>query len=398
MMPIRRLGIAFAILLTVVLLVVAERVWLSADNEKARFLGQPCREANEEVISSTTLLAPPPQPGAETPDPLPAPPRALAAEPVISGPEAVLAKRYEPILNVAKVDRFWPVSVPTILNLELGERFTRFVSRRGESDHAQLSDLRRNGGAKQYLDYPAVLDHVEDEFCSLGHALHIPALDLARWRYEPDLLEPARSAQFYFLERRVGQRGIDLQYWFFYPLNYLPELTNDFTFLGDPISSIVANVDFHEGDFEHVTVRLRPKGVGLVPKTVEMARHKGEDRPIPWDSPDLQLLGDHPVVYAGFGGHASYEKCGPHVRHALGFILLVDWTLCGEGQNFVFGTETPLVDLRSVRWPCWPGHFGELPPHPVFELLVEGPRSPYFQQDDEGKRRQRLLRELCPPH
>jgi hypothetical protein len=397
-MPLRRLGIAFGVLLALVLFVVMERVWLSADNERERFLGQPCREADEEAISSTGLLAVSLLPGAKVPAPLPAPSRAAAGEPVISGPEAALAKRYEPILNVAKVDRFWPLSVPTVLDLELGQRFTALASRKGRSDHAQLSDLRPDGGPEQYLDYPAALDHVEDEFCSLGHALRIPAVDLARWRYEPDLLDPAASAQFYFFDRRVGRRGRDLQYWFFYPLNYLPQLTNDFTFLGDPISSIVASADFHEGDFEHVTVQLRPKGGELVPKTVEMARHKGEDRPIPWNSPDLQLVGDHPVVYAGFGGHASYEKCGPHVRRALGFIFLVDWTLCGEGQNFVFGVETPLVDLRGVSWPCWPGHFGELPPHPIFELLVAGPRSPYFQQGEKGRRLHRLLRELCPPH
>lgn len=393
MRPRSRLALALAVLLGALLLVVVDDLRLRVEGEGERFVGQPCREASEEGVSAPVLLQPAgPAPEAEPLATLPTPHRAHGGEAAIDGPDAPLARQYEPILNVAKADRFWPVSVPAVLDLELNERFTRFVSRKRVSDHASLADLRPSGGAGQYLDYPAQLDHVEDEFCSLSHALGIPARDLAQWQSNPDLLDPARSAQFYFFDRPVGQRGRDLQYWFFYPLNYLPELTDDFTFLGDPISSIVANVDFHEGDFEHVTVHLRTRGAALVPTGVTMARHKGEDKPIAWDSRKLQLVGDHPVVYAGFGGHASYEKCGPQVRHALGFIPLVDWTLCGQEQNFTFGAKTPLVDLRSVSWPCWPGHFGELPPHPVFELLVEGPRSPYFQDDLALRHR------LCASH
>jgi len=388
-----RLGIAFACFLAALLSVAVLEAWLRVHEADKHFLGQPCREAGEEELPTVKLLTlPAPAGEAEELVPLRAPERALGGEPVIDGPEAELAKRYQPILNVAKADRFWPLPMPTALDFELNRRFTRFVSLRRVSDHAQLVELRPNGNPGQYLDYPAILDHVEDEFCSVGHALHIRAADLAQWQFAPDLLEPARSAQFYFFDHPVGARGHDLQYWFFYPLNYLPELTNDFTFLEDPISSIAANVDFHEGDFEHVTVRLRPRHGELVPTEVEMARHKGEDTLIPWNSLKLQRSGDHPVVYAGFGGHASYEKCGPHVRQALGFIPLVDWTLCGEDQNFVFGPETPLVDLRSVSWPCWPGRFGEVPPHPVFELLVAGPRSPYFQDDAD------LRAELCAQH
>lgn len=391
--PLSRLAIAGVVLLGALALVAVDDLSLRLGGERERFLGQPCREASEEDVSTPTLLQPASAaPEAEDLSALPTPGRALGGEPVIDGPKAAIARRYEPILNVAKADRFWPVSMPTALNLQLGEHFTRFVSRKRVADHASLADLRPNGGAGQYLDYPAQLDHVEDEFCSLGHALGIPARDLAQWQSNPDLLDPSRSAQFYFFDRPVGQRGRDLQYWFFYPLNYLPELTDDFTFLGDPISSIAANVDFHEGDFEHVTVHLRPRGQALAPTAVTMARHKGEDKPIAWDSRELQLVDDHPVVYAGFGGHASYEKCGPHVRHALGFIPLVDWTLCGLEQNFTFGAETPLVDLRSVSWPCWPGHFGEVPPQPLFEVLVAGPRSPYFQDAAPLRRR------LCTAH
>lgn len=393
--PAARLSIAIAVLLAALIVDLALAALLRVDEEGQRFLGQPCREADREGLPAASLLAPagPPVGEAEEVSALPSPERAESGELPIAGPEAELAKRYEPILEVAKVDRFWPVPVPTVLRLELGGRFTTLVSRGRILKQARLSDLRPDGGPGQYLDYPAQLDHVEDEFCSQGHALGIPAADLAQWRFDPDLLEPARSAQFYFFDHPVQGGGRDLQYWFFYALNYLPGLTDNATFLTDPISSIAANADFHEGDFEHVTVRLRHRHGALVPTALEMARHKGEDRLIPWDSPELQRSGDHSLVYAGFGGHASYEKCGRHVRHAIGFIRLIDWTLCEEAQNFVFGPETPLVDLRSVSWACWPGHFGEVPRDAIVpQLLVAGPRSPYFQDDAD------LRSELCSQH
>jgi len=388
-----RLAIAIGVLLLSLFADLALEALLRVDEERTRFLGQ-CRKADKEGVPPATLLASAAPVGeAEEVNALPAPERAELGELPVAGPDAELARRYEPILNVGKADRFWPIPVPTVLRFELEKHFTTLVSRTRTLEPVGISDLRPNGGPGQYLDYPAQLDHVEDEFCSQGRALGILTTDLAQWRLDPDLLEPARSAQFYFFDHPVKGGGRDLQYWFFYALNYLPELTDNATFLIDPISSIAANADFHEGDFEHVTVQLRDRGGALVPTAVKMARHKGEDRTIPWDSPELQRSGDHPVVYAGFGGHASYERCGRHNRHALGFIRLTDWALCGETRNFVFGSETPLVDLRGVSWACWPGHFGEVPRSSIIpELLVAGPRSPYFQDDAD------VRRELCPRH
>jgi Vacuolar protein sorting-associated protein 62 len=386
-----QLLVSLAVLLAFVIVVALA---LRESGERERFVGHPCQESSAEQTPAELLSSVAPAGVGEAPNPLPSPARAVTGEHPMRGREAALAKRYEPILAVAKVDRFWPVPVPTIFDLTLEGRYTRFVSPTRASEHAQLGDLRPNGRSEAYLDYPAGIDDVEDEFCSVGHALHIPAGDLAQWDSNSDLLHPGKSAEFYFLDRPSAQGGKDLQYWFFYPMNYLPTLTNDHLFLQNPVAAIYANADFHEGDFEHITVQLRPTSAGLEPRAVRMARHSGEDKTIAWDSTsELQREGDHPIVYAGFGGHASYNKCGMQVRHAEGFLPLRDWALCGSESTFTFGPETPLVNLRRVSWACWPGHFGEVPAEHIPQLFVDGPRSPDFQGDNKD-----VVRALCPGH
>ena len=292
-----------------------------------------------------------------------------------------LALAYEPVLEVAKADRFWPVPVPAVLALSMGDRKTQFVGSDGKPQDAQLPSLRSDGGEGEYVDYPAEIEHVQDEFCSLGRALGIAAVDLARWSAFPDLLHPERTAQFYFLARNVAGGGKDLQYWFFYPYNYLPVITLNPFFMNDPLGATLLAADFHEGDFEHVTVRLRRDADDeLRPVEVEMARHKNEDKTLPWQGPtELERVGTHPVVHAGFGGHASYSVCGKQVRRINALVSLLDWALCDRDKVFTLGPDVPLVDLRTVSWACWPGHFGEVPPNPLPELRVAGPRSPLFQ-------------------
>lgn len=363
------------------------------------FLGDEAAKLHGACVESPPSPAlvdlPPTEPGEATPAP-PPPPPGIPFEPPLQGTagagEADLVRNalaYEPVLKVAKADRFWPVPVPVVLGLSMGEdRRTQFVGG-GDAPHdALLSDLRLDGGKADFVDHPAAVEHVQDEFCSVGRALGIAGPDLARWASFPDLLHPARSAQFYLLARRRAGGGEDLQYWFFYPYNYLPLVTFNPLVMRDPIGATLAAADFHEGDFEHVTVRLRradPDGE-LRPVAVEMARHAHENRTLRWSSPELKLHGSHPVVYAGLGGHASYEGCGRKLRHPKRFVWLLDWALCGADRVFTLPANTPLVDLRSVPWACWPGHFGEVPQDPVRELRVAGPESPLYQAGNDGRK------------
>ncbi|HWJ51454.1 MAG TPA: hypothetical protein VNR42_10555, partial [Solirubrobacteraceae bacterium] len=59
---------------------------------------------------------------------------------------------------------------------------------------------------------------------------------------------------------------------------------------------------------------------------------------------------------------------------------------------------TPLVDLATVPWACWPGYFGEASPLEVTAagteeslrdalrkvVFVAGPRAPLLQAENEG--------------
>ena len=51
---------------------------------------------------------------------------------------------------------------------------------------------------------------------------------------------------------------IGLEYWFFYPYNYYPTVIDSGLMDQAPIAGDRANVDLHQGDWEHVDVLLDP--------------------------------------------------------------------------------------------------------------------------------------------
>jgi hypothetical protein len=73
----------------------------------------------------------------------------------------------------------------------------------------------------------------------------------------------------------------------------------------------------HEADWEQIFVFLyEPQGGGPpVPQWVAYASHdyQGDDLRRRWDDPLLHREGDHPVIYAGAGSHASYFEPGEYV-------------------------------------------------------------------------------------
>ena len=87
------------------------------------------------------------------------------------------------------------------------------------------------------------------------------------------------------------------QYWFFFAYN--------------PWRSGFNGVNDHESDWEMISVYLYEDGGRLVPEWVAYASHDfhGADLRRRWDDrDDLELEGQHPVVYAGAGSHASYFR------------------------------------------------------------------------------------------
>ena len=103
--------------------------------------------------------------------------------------------------------------------------------------------------------------------------------------------------------RVIEESGwIVLQYWYFY-------LYNDWR-------SSFNGANDHEADWEMACIYLAKDPDGdLHPEWVAYASHDyvGDDLRRRWDDPELQLVGEHPVIYSGAGSHASYFQPGEYL-------------------------------------------------------------------------------------
>ncbi|MCA9285842.1 MAG: Vps62-related protein [Phycisphaerales bacterium] len=158
----------------------------------------------------------------------------------------------------------------------------------------------------------------------------------------------------------------DVQYIFFYPYN------GNLGGLGGA----------HEGDHEHVTVRVASDQETI--QAMYFSAHDGEGR---WYGAD-ELVYDaetgRPVVFSAQDSHASYPYAGTWQRP---FPLPDDHTGYGQKKDFLgdvvnVGEHSLLSSAPSVgnEWLLYSGHWGELGP------FYDGPYGPAFQawfvQDD----------------
>jgi hypothetical protein len=311
---------------------------------------------------------------------------------------AALALRYEPTIAMSKLDRFWPVSLATVLRArDRSGRGVQLVSHgRVVADPVTLADLSASDSPSAYLEYPARLADKAAQMRAFLRGVGVPESQIDAWPTDLSKLVK-QSAQIYFYDAGIGCRyaGRDtsryraLQYWFFYALNYYPMTVDTATMLDHPLSADNADIDFHEGDWEHITVLLEPHGSDYVPQYVWMARHSSEGRLYPWADIEHDSSG-HPVVYPAFGGHPSYPGCGAHAR-ALLAAAVYDYVVCRPGLYTIAAKDTPLVDLAHVGWSCWPGYFGTTvgttgsgnADDPTGQILVAGPRSPLRQAENQ---------------
>jgi Vacuolar protein sorting-associated protein 62 len=161
--------------------------------------------------------------------------------------------------------------------------------------------------------------------------------------------------------------GWDIQYWFFYAYN------GDITF----------GADFeHEGDWEHLTVRLDPQVQAI--QEVFFHVHNTESQ---WRQPgEFQVTGrTHPIAYSARHTHATYWNAGKQHRRFLPDDHTSDdgpawptWqaiSLIGERDRPVLGND----------WVRYTGKWGQI--GTIFSWL-SGPHSPSFQgywsDDDNG--------------
>jgi hypothetical protein len=112
----------------------------------------------------------------------------------------------------------------------------------------------------------------------------------------------AADPRYVYHGRVVRDHGwICLQYLFFYFMNDYRS-----TFYG---------VNDHEADWEQVFIYLEDAPDGPRPVWIAAAAHDytGDELRRRWDDPTLETIGDHPVIYAGAGSHASYFEQGEYL-------------------------------------------------------------------------------------
>jgi hypothetical protein len=87
-----------------------------------------------------------------------------------------------------------------------------------------------------------------------------------------------------------------------------------FYFMND-YRSTFSGANDHEADWEQVFVYLEDALGGPRPAWIAAAAHdySGDELRRRWDDPTLEKVGEHPVIYAGAGSHASYFERGEYL-------------------------------------------------------------------------------------
>ena len=260
-----------------------------------------------------------------------------------------LLRRFEPVIRSTKGDRFYPMDVePYVRNCSL------WVQNPGKEAVCVVPDgkLSLDRLSQQPLDEPGTVhflklsDAEEMETDPRGRRLQIfrrRAKDrreskeafragrgrLARVGYFSRFVDalysiallargrvPGESAaaatvayerimdeheNYRYHGRVLRQNGwIVLQYWLFYPFN---NWRSGFFGAND-----------HEADWEKVFVYLSDSGE-IRPEWVAYAAHNytGDNLRRRWDDPEVDRVGEHPVIYVGAGSHASYFAAGEYL-------------------------------------------------------------------------------------
>jgi len=266
-------------------------------------------------------------------------------------PDEALLRRFEPVLRLTKGDRFFPMDVePYVRACSLwvqrpGEEPVRVVPG-GKLTLETLPQQPLDGsGAVHFLRFTDPQNQPEGESRGVGALRERAVRGLRETRevfragrgrlarvgyvsrfvdalYSITLLargrvpgEAAGSAAItyqglmgeregYSYHGRVArQEGWTvLQYWLFYPFN-------------DWRSGFFGAND-HEADWEKVHVYLAQAPDGeLRPEWVAYASHNyfGDNLRRRWDDPEVEKVGEHPVVYVAAGSHASYYAPGEYL-------------------------------------------------------------------------------------
>lgn len=260
--------------------------------------------------------------------------------------DLALLQRFEPVLRFTKGERFFPMDVERYV-----ESSSLWVQRPNQEalcllskNELELDDLAQplpdEFGAVHFLKLTEPLNAAEMALYTLQRSrserqsedvFHAGRGRLARVGYISRLVDagfaltllargrvPGDNAaaaiinyrylqdqeeSYRYYGRVVRENGwIILQYWFFYMFN---SWRSGFFGAND-----------HESDWEMICVYLSESPTGdIEPEWVAYASHDyaGDDLRRRWDDPEVEKVGEHPVIYAGAGSHASYYQAGEYL-------------------------------------------------------------------------------------
>src|SRR5690554_4850468 len=273
---------------------------------------------------------------------------------------ASVVEKFAPQVRLHPEERYFPSSVAWYLErtqvhtparVSMGDLPTLMATKRVDSS---VADRTRASIAEK------VEDTLEEKLGQSVFAKHFLKIRKDRREHEHAArVGELKSAKTYVHLREPGgdARGLEIQYWFFYPYS------------GPVLAGPAGGA--HEGDWEHITVRLDPSL-----QRVEKVFFAAHDREGTWVSAeDVQFVEDtHPVVYSARYGHASYPSAGiqsrgmlPADRTADGGALWQTW----ENLKIIADHTGPRTD---IAWLSYAGRWGKT------GVLFSGPRGPAFQR------------------
>jgi hypothetical protein len=270
---------------------------------------------------------------------------AASLRPKLDADPSELLRAFEPVVRYTRGESFLPMSVETYLEAATRMRATRrgppeATGARGTLSAATLADGEVVDGARGTGEFLTVagshdVDDVGDLFrqsASQANGFRPAAGRLARVGYSGRLVDALFSISLLARGRVPGSLARHavatyrsmagngtthpyygrvirtsgwtvLQYWFFYAFN---DWRSGFNGAND-----------HEADWEQILIYLdADRDNRAVPVWAAFAQHDyhGRDLRRRWDDLDeLDRVGDHPVVYAGAGSHASYFRPGEYL-------------------------------------------------------------------------------------
>lgn len=265
-----------------------------------------------------------------------------------------LLKRFEPVICYTHGEKFFPVAVEHYVNQcslwsKREAEPANLLVPQGELSIESLKTPHQDlSGTIYFLKFIEPLDLIELAKYSISKAMDsLTRSDsksifrrgvgrLARVGYSSRLIDSIYSLTLYFRGRVPGDTAaaaalayqkiqaecgtyscygrvvrengwIVLQYWYFYPFN---NWRSGFFGAND-----------HEGDWEMVCVYCSElpssnfETSQIQPEWVAYASHdfSGDDLRRHWLDPEVEKTGDHPIVYAGAGSHASYFSAGEYL-------------------------------------------------------------------------------------